>query len=176
MDPGNRAFRAGEDGRGGSRKPLVGEFRFGEETIFVVNLHLSSKGGDDPIFGRRQPPQELTKERRVQQAEVVATFVTEILDVDPAARVVVLGDLNDFENSDPMHALSAAGLEDLILRLTNEERYSYIYLGSSQVLDHVLVSKGLAEGAEIDAVHVNSEFPAAERASDHDPIVVRLAF
>ncbi len=176
VDPENGAFLAGRRGGGGSRKPLAGEFRFGDETLFVVNLHLSSKGGDDPIFGRRQPRQEITKERRVRQAEVVAAFAAEILEKDSGARVVVLGDLNDFENTEPLKALEAAGLEDLILRLAAQERYSYVYLGSSQVLDHVLVSTSLAEGAEVDAVHLNSEFPAVDRASDHDPIVVRLPF
>ncbi len=174
--PEDRAFRGDGKGHGGSRKPLVGEFRFRDTTLFVVNLHLSSKGGDDPIFGRRQPRLETTKARRVRQAEVVAAFVTEILEKNPEARVVVLGDLNDFENTDPLHALEAAGLEDLILGVAKDERYSYVYLGSSQVLDHVLVSESLAEGAEIDAVHLNSEFPASDRSSDHDPIVVRLAF
>ena len=56
-----------------------------------------------------------------------------------------------------------------------DSRYSYVYLGNSQVLDHVLVSGSLRNGVEIDMVHVNAEFPAADRASDHDPVIVRLS-
>jgi len=176
IEPGDRAFAAGPDGRGGSRKPLVGEFLFNGRRVVVVNLHLASKGGDDPVFGRRQPPVAGSTPGRTAQAAVVADFVERFVTVAPDAGVVVLGDFNDFENSEPLRALESAGLVDLVLREPAEERYTYVYLGNSQVLDHVLVSGALAEHAEIDIVHVNADFPDADRASDHDPIVVRLRF
>jgi predicted extracellular nuclease len=176
VDPGNPAFGGRNNGHGGSRKPLVGEFRFAGERVVVVNLHLSSKGGDDPPFGRRQPPLAGSTRLRTDQARVVAGFVEELTRTDASARVVVLGDLNDFEDTEPLRVLEAVGLEDLIKRLPPDERYTYVYLGTSQVLDHVLVSPTLADGAEIDVVHVNAEFPAADRASDHDPVIVGLAF
>ena len=173
--PGNPAFKRNQEGRGGSRKPLVGEFRFADNPVFLINLHLRSKGGDDPIFGRRQPRIEGSSGRRAEQARMVAGFVEEVVKSDPAARVVVLGDLNDFEDSDSLGVLEAVGLEDLVKRLPLESRYSYVYLGNSQVLDHVLVTESLTDGVEIDMVHVNAEYPAADRASDHDPVIVRLS-
>jgi endonuclease/exonuclease/phosphatase family metal-dependent hydrolase len=176
VDPDNAAFNAGADGHGGSRKPLVGEFVFAERRLVLVNLHFVSKGGDDPIFGRRQPPVTHSTQRRLEQARVVAEFVTSLMADDPSARIVVLGDLNDFEDSVPLQALEEAGFEDLIKRLPGNEGYSYVYQGNSQVLDHVLTSEAAAEGAIIDAVHVNAEFPSTDRASDHDPIIVKLAF
>jgi len=176
VDPSNSAFRSSEEGRSGSRKPLVGEFRFAGKPIILVNLHLRSKGGDDPIFGRRQPRIEGSSQRRTEQARVVGQFIEGLLEIDPDARVVVLGDLNDFENSDPVSVLETAGLEDLVKRLPLENRYSYVYLGNSQVLDHILVSEALAVGAEVEMVHVNADLPASDRASDHDPVIVRLAF
>jgi predicted extracellular nuclease len=174
IDPGNPAFNRIPEGHGGSRKPLVGEFRFGGKPIFLINLHLRSKGGDDPIFGRRQPRIEGSTSRRTEQARVVAGFVEEIVKQDPKARIVVLGDLNDFENSSPLEVLEVAGLEDLVKRIPLESRYSYVYLGNSQVLDHILVSGALAADAEVEMVHVNAEFPASDRASDHDPVIARL--
>ena len=176
VDPANRSFAAGSSGGGGSRKPLVGEFSFRGRRVVVINLHLSSKGGDDPIFGRRQPPETGSTARRTEQAEAVAGFVGQVIAADPAAGVIVLGDFNDFENTAPLRVLEAAGLADLVLRVPKEQRYSYVYQGNSQVLDHVLTSEALADNAEIDIVHVNADFPAAERASDHDPIVVRIEF
>jgi len=173
--PDNPAFKRNQEGRGGSRKPLVGEFRFAGNPVFLVNLHLRSKGGDDPIFGRRQPRIEGSSSRRTEQAKAVADFVGEVVKNDPIARIVVLGDLNDFENSNALGVLEAVGLEDLVKRLPLESRYSYVYLGNSQVLDHVLVTGSLSDGVEIEMVHVNSEFPAADRASDHDPVIVRLS-
>jgi predicted extracellular nuclease len=170
------AFSADADGHGGSRKPLVGEFLFNGRRLVLVNLHLRSKGGDDPLFGRRQPPVAHSTVRRLEQAKVVAGFVASLLADDPDRRIVVLGDLNDFEGSVPVQALEAAGLEDLINRLPADEGYSYVFQGNSQVLDHVLASRAAADSAVIDAVHVNAEFPFTDRASDHDPIVVKLAF
>jgi len=42
-------------------------------------------------------------------------------------------------------------------------------------LDHILLSDALVEEAEFDIVHVNAKFAeVAERASDHDPLVVGL--
>jgi predicted extracellular nuclease len=170
------AFARREDGRGGSRKPLIGEFRFAGRSLYLVNLHLVSKGGDDPFFGRRQPPRAASTDHRLAQAEAVARFVDRLLEGNPEAQVVVLGDLNDFEDSIPIRALEEIGLEDLIKRLPRDDRYSYVYQGSSQVLDHILISPALAGGAEVDAVHCNAEFPSARRSSDHDPVVVRLVF
>jgi predicted extracellular nuclease len=105
----------------------------------------------------------------------VADFVRDVVKNDPGADVVVLGDLNDFENSEALGVLETVGLEDLVNRLPLENRYSYVYLGNSQVLDHVLVTESLTDGVEIEMVHVNSEFPVTDRASDHDPVVVRLS-
>jgi predicted extracellular nuclease len=176
VDPDNPAFSVDRGGHGGSRKPLVGEFLFAGRRVVLVNLHLSSKGGDDPLFGRRQPPVFHSTGRRLDQANVVAGFVASLLADDPDRRIVVLGDFNDFEGSVPLQVLDAAGLEDLINRLPVDDGYSYVYQGNSQVLDHVLASRVAADGAVIDVVHVNAEFPFTDRASDHDPIVVRLAF
>jgi hypothetical protein len=174
VEPGHRVFGPSSPGRSGSRKPLAAEFRFDGEPLYVVNLHLVSKGGDDPIFGRRQPRVTGSTERRTAQAAVVAAFVDDVVSADPMARIVVLGDLNDFEDSPPLAELEASGLEDLVKRLPLEDRYTYVYQGNSQVLDHVLVSSSLAAGAEVECVPVNSDYPASGRASDHDPVVVRL--
>ena len=65
---------------------------------------------------------------------------------------------------------------DLALGLPPAERYSYIFEGASQDLDHVLVNAALRDIASLDIVHLNAEFPLAERASDHDPLLLRLAF
>jgi predicted extracellular nuclease len=72
------------------------------------------------------------------------------------------------------------------------QRYSYVFEGNSEVLDHILLSAELAGGKvrgddgdrsgddghgrrapyDYDVVHVNSEF--ADQASDHEPQIVRL--
>jgi predicted extracellular nuclease len=156
-----------------TRKSLVGEFRAHGKKIFAIVNHFSSKGGDDPLFGRFQPPVRHTEVARHQQAQVVNDFVDEILAADPNANVVVLGDINDFDFSETVDILKGGVLVNLMDSLPQVERYSYVFEGNSQVLDQTLVSDNLARFPfEYDVVHVNSEF--ADQTSDHEPQVARF--
>jgi uncharacterized protein len=165
LDPTNPAFL-------NSRKPLAGEFRWRGETVIAVANHFNSKGGDQPLFGRFQPPERVTEAQRHQQAEVVRAFVDQALDVDRDARVIVMGDLNDFEFSRTLDILESAPMFNLMETLDRDERYSYVFEGNSQTLDQILVTRALRRRAEYDSVHVNAEF--FDQASDHDPQVARL--
>lgn len=155
-----------------SRKPLVGEFRFHGKAVFVIGNHFASKGGDQPLHGRYQEPSRSSETKRVQQATEVNTFVKSLLAADKSARVVTLGDLNDFAFSPTMSALTAGkALKPLITTLPANEQYSYVYEGNSQTLDHILTSPGIRR-FDYDVVHINAEF--ADQASDHDPQIVRI--
>ncbi len=168
IDPTNTAFNA-------SRKPLVGEFTFNGHHFFAVTNHFNSKGGDQPLFGRFQPPTLTTETQRLQQAQIVNNFADAILAVDPDAEIVVLGDLNDFEFSAPVQRLvgSPPIFVPLMNTLPQNERYSYVFEGNSQSLDHIVFSNSLhALPFVFDVVHVNAEF--AIQASDHDPQVVAV--
>ena len=167
IDPNNSAFA-------NSRKPLAGEFRARGKKLFVIANHFSSKGGDQPLFGRFQPPVRSSEVPRHAQAQIVNDFVDDVLAVDPNANVIVLGDINDFEFSETVGILEGGVLTSLMDTLPKPERYSYVFEGNSQVLDQILVSGNLLNNfsVEYDPVHVNSEF--ADQASDHDPQVARL--
>lgn len=167
-----------------SRKPLVGEFRFRGQTVFVVAVHFSSKGGDNPLFGRWQQPVRVTEVQRHAQALAVRGFADALLAANPSARLVVAGDVNDFEFSRTADLLVGAGataLTDLPRTMPASERWTYVFEGNSQVLDHILISPALTvapPGAkyrpyDYDIVHTNAAF--ADQQSDHDPQVVRLA-
>src|ERR671919_649241 len=160
-----------------TRKSLVGEFRARGKKLFVVVNHFSSKGDDQPLFGPAQPPTRFTEVARHGQAEVVHDFVAALLEADPGANVIVLGDINDFEFSETVDILEAEGaLHSLVKDLAANERYSYVFEGNSQVLDQILFSANLVDRFPnvYDVVHVNSEFADAIQASDHEPSVVRL--
>ena len=92
IDPTNAAFNS-------SRKPLAGEFTFNGQKLFLIGNHFNSKGGDDPLYGHRQPPVRSSETQRIQQAQIVNNFVDAILALDANANIVVLGDINDFEFS-----------------------------------------------------------------------------
>jgi hypothetical protein len=167
VDPLNPAYND-------SRKPLAGEFRMHGKKVFVIALHLSSKGGDQPLFGRFQPPARSSEVARHAQAESVNDFADQIFAVDSQANVIVLGDVNDFDFSETVQILEGGVMTTLMDTLPPAERYSYVFEGNSQVLDQILVSNNLLGNFPIDydPVHVNSEF--ADQASDHDPQVARL--
>ena len=166
IDPTNSAFT-------NSRKPLAGEFRWGGRTIFAIANHFNSKGGDDPLFGRFQPPIRSSEVQRHQQAAIVNAFVDDLLDADRHARVVVLGDINDFQFSETVSILKGGALVNLIDTLPTSEQYSYVFDGNSQVLDQILASFKLYRAfRSYDSVHVNSEFH--DQDSDHEPQVARF--
>ena len=157
-----------------SRKPLAAEFSFRGHQLFVVANHFRSKGGDDPLFGHDQPPIQSSEPGRVQQAMVLHDFLTSLLSADPNALLAVVGDMNDYEYSDSMTTLRSGILHDPIETLPQGERYTYVFEGNSQALDHIMLGDNLFSHAsfDYDIVHVNSEF--ADQASDHEPQVVRL--
>jgi hypothetical protein len=85
----------------------------------------------------------------------------------------VLGDLNDFQFSTAVNTLKRDALKDLIDTLPANKRYSYVFDGNSETLDHILVGNPtFNRPREYEVVHVNSEF--ANQASDHEPQVARL--
>src|SRR5262249_34961721 len=71
--------------------------------------------------------------------------------------------------------LEAGALTDLIDTLPLNQRYSYVFEGNSQTLDHILLSAALkTRPLAYDVLHVNTEF--ADHASGHDPPGLRLPF
>jgi len=186
----------GPDSASPGREPLVGVFDIGGYELTIVGNHFKSKGGDDALFSVNDPPIRITEEQRKLQAQVVRDFVNGILDADPYALVMVAGDLNDFQFGEPgegedhpVAIVEGFGDEVPLTNLVNleldSERYTFVFDGNSQVLDHMLVSPALLYYFRaVDILHFNAGFPAALsedtsttlRSSDHDPIESRFSF
>lgn len=144
--------------------------------IRVITNHLKSKGGDERV----------NVVRRTLQAKIVAAKVQSWLDADSSSQVVVLGDLNDFFRSVPVETLRNSVTPALVHTydlLPSLDRYTYVFNGASQVLDHILVSENLRQQiSEVNVLHNNANFAYPEavdlsnviHASDHDPIFLRL--
>ncbi|XVV04086.1 endonuclease/exonuclease/phosphatase family protein [Actinosynnema sp. CA-248983] len=165
IDPANPAWE-------NSRKPLAGEFKFRGRTVFVVGNHFNSKGGDQALHGRYQEPNRSSEVQRLKQAAALRAFVDQVKAVDRGANVVLAGDINDYQFSPAVQTLTAGGsVVALISTLPESERYSYVFDGNSQTLDHILISSNINR-YRYDVVHINAEF--ADQASDHDPQVVKL--
>jgi predicted extracellular nuclease len=186
----------GPDSASPGREPIVGLFDFEGNVVTIVGNHFKSKGGDDPIFGVNQPFTRFTEVQRKLQAQVVRDFVNMIFDEDEDAMVMVTGDLNDFAFSEPgegpdnpIAILEGSGdevpLYNLVAEEKEAERFTFVFDGNSQVLDHMLVSPALLEVfVAADMLHFDAGFPAdlgsdpttPLRASDHDPLEGRFKF
>ena len=179
------------------REPLVGRFRIGGAELTLIGNHFKSKGGDGALFGATQPPVRVTEVQRKAQARAVRAYVDQRLASDPAALLMVAGDLNDFpfgepgEGEDhPLAILEGAGRADVplynLIRLERaDQRYTFVFDGNSQVLDHMLVSPALLKRLRgVDILHFNAGWPVALgevadsplRAADHDAVEGRFRF
>lgn len=158
-----------------SRKPLAALFRVGKQRLLAVDVHLTARRGGDPDWGRFQPPRLGGARKRRQQIRVLSRFVRRVWLLDPDLPVVVLGDFNAQAFEAALQGLAGRGadqLSDLLGRLAPTERYSYIFRGNGEALDHVYVTQRLRRSAWVSVLHLNSARRHA--ASDHDPVLVRL--
>lgn len=158
-----------------TRKPIAAQFEFQGEKVVVIGAHLNSKGGDQPLSGKNQPPVLGSVPERIELATAINGFIKEGLAQNPDLNVIVAGDMNDFEFTPALKALKGDILANKVEDVPLEDRYSYYYQGNSQVLDHMLVTKNLRDRAEIDMIHINSMFMEEHgRASDHDPVLMQV--
>jgi hypothetical protein len=167
-----------------ARPPLVGDFAFNGETVTVIGNHFTSKGGGSALSGSIQPSVAGGEVKRTQQAAVVNDFVDTLLAADADANIIVAGDLNEFQFEEPLGVLTGeltfdgaaitgtgpAVLQNLTYLLPENERYSYVFEGNAQQIDHILVTGALSAGAVTEILHINRD----EFASDHDPVLAAL--
>jgi predicted extracellular nuclease/Ca2+-binding RTX toxin-like protein len=160
----------------GSRSPLAAQFDFNGQVVTAIAVHSTSRGGSGPLFGAVQPIVIGGDAARTAQAAAIRLYVDGLLAVNPDAHISVLGDFNGFTFETAIETLTAGNvLVDANTLLPEAERYSYVFDGNAQALDHILLSGGLLSSAIFDAVHINSEQPAtAARATDHDALLVSV--
>lgn len=143
--------------------------------------------------------------KRQQNAEYLAELVDDLQTQNPGRPIVLVGDFNAFQFNDGYADLmnTVAGTPaandttvvpgdgvDLVdpdlINLTDlvedEERYSYVFEGNAQVLDHILVNEGVVATTQDfrrETPRVNADFTTADAGnaavpfgnSDHDPAV-----
>jgi predicted extracellular nuclease len=124
-------------------------------------------------------------------------FAKSILDIDKNANIIVSGDWNEYLQTSSVYKSITSVLTDIdeLAGIPPVERYTYVFDGNTQALDHVFVSKAIAgrkvvrilpncvirnvlicmDEQEAEHIHVNNWSPNYEsRISDHDPTVARV--
>lgn len=166
-----------------SREPLLMRVQVqigdNDQTIALINNHFTSLAGGE----------EATLPRRTAQGSWNASLVTELLRENPDMHVVVLGDLNSFQDTAPLEVLEA-DLNHIYDKMSEAgidvpyAPYTYIFEGVAQSLDHILVSDSLFEVlTEVVALPISADYPlpaeddvSAFRASDHNPLIAIFDF
>ena len=157
-----------------TRKPLLAVFQTPVGPVTIINVHLSSRGGSDPLFGSVQPPAIGGAQARRAQTRIIAKEVDALRASDPDVQILVLGDFNAFYFEEELTSLEAGRrLTNLWRTLPETARRSYVFEGQAQALDHVLVSPALGQSVVLKAFNVNAG--KLDQASDHDPLLVTIA-
>ncbi len=176
--------------------------------VTVIVNHLRSLNGvGDESPGPNGWPTEGARVRakRQKQAEDLANLVQARQTSDPAQHIVLVGDFNAFEfndgfgdsmnviggtpTADNQTAVPGDGvdlvnpdLDNLFDTPPSAERYSYVFDGNAQSLDHILVNAPLVADTlarRIEHPRLDADFPetarndgtTAVRLSDHDPVL-----
>lgn len=178
----------------------------------VLVVHLRSRGSiDDPAQTcAANPAVQRVRQKRLEAAQSVAQMVQSFQTANPTVPLVVTGDFNAFEFTDGYadvvgqirgqvnpaeNQISGPQITDpplfnQALRRPQIDRYSFVFDGSAQVLDHALISRngvpyvtGFEFGrgnADAARVYVDQGCSPANptllplRASDHDGAVLYL--
>jgi hypothetical protein len=174
-------------------------------TVIVVHQRSLSGVNDETVpAGGLVSNGERVRQKRYAQAVSLATLVNSRQTANPGERILVIGDFNDYEVNDGLvdvmgtvlgtpvpddqTALVGDGVDLVDPDLTNltvlvpaAERYSYVYDGNTQNLDHMLVNAALVTATDarrLEHARVNADFPAVAgngtegvRAADHEPLV-----
>ena len=159
-----------------SRPPLQVDVLIDDVPLTIIVNHFKSKrGGEAGTF-----------DRRMEQAEHLKRLTQTLLSKDNGSAIAVVGDFNDYYQSPVMEELTTDDyLMDILNIVPEDERYSYIFDGYSQLIDWILVSPSLIPRiVSVKIVHVNADFhdglaektgelEISYRSSDHDiPLVI----
>lgn len=175
-------------------------------TVIVNHLRsLNDVNSIDPGSNGWATDGDRVRAKRLEQAESLANLVQARQTADPDERIILIGDFNAYEFNDglvdsmnvitgtppPDNETAVPGdgvdlvnpdLDNLVDTPPAPERYSYIFDGQAQNIDHVVVNGALTAATaarRIEHPRINSDFPAtdrndpgtARRLSDHDPVV-----
>lgn len=170
-----------------ARPPLVVDFKArgaaqaaeGAGLLTVAVNHFKSKLGGEAPEARRQ-----------MQGQYLGEWLDARRATRPGGAMIVLGDLNANHGEGAYEKLAKRAdgsqrLYDAPLKLKAEDRYTYIYRGSKDLLDHVMLTAGKEDAITgVQILHINSGLSQSERKkaqwdpkilpgySDHDSMIV----
>lgn len=178
----------------------------GSFPVTVIVVHQRSLNGvDDTAAGGNGWPTAGARVRakRLAQAEDLANLIQARQTASPTERIVIVGDYNVFEFNDgyvdamnvvtgtpaPDNETAVPGdgvdlvnpdLDNLVDSPVPAERYSFVFGGNAQNLDHIVINQAITTATvsrRLEHARINADFPEVQRSnaaspnrlSDHDP-------
>lgn len=155
-----------------ARKPLLVEVEIAGKPFVLVNLHLSSKLGDDGLYTNAEDPQPASEARRKRQAEHLVSELERRYAANSSA-IILMGDFNDHADAAALAQFLNSSLNFGFKRDHRGDAFtaSYSFNGVREAIDHFVVG-----GAEIEAVatYLNLNADALDQVSDHNPVVLEV--
>jgi predicted extracellular nuclease len=176
-----------------------------EFPITAIVVHQRSLNGAEDAT----PDGERVRAKRQRQAEYLAGQIDALQTADSDRAITVLGDFNAFEFNDglvdamnvvtgtptPDNETAVAGdgvdlvnpdLLNLYIEEPADQRYSFVFDGNAQSLDHIIINQALGAAAAdvtLDHARINADYPevnrndanSPSRLSDHDPAIAYIA-
>ncbi|MCX7033374.1 MAG: nuclease [Arenimonas sp.] len=190
-------------------RAIVNQANGGTYPLTVIANHLRSLSG---VNSTAPGPNGWSSEgariraKRASQARFLADLVHARQVANPAEHLVLLGDFNAFEFNDGfvdsmgivtgreapasqvLHYVDSpitTPLTNMTTLAAPQDRYSFVFEGSAQALDHMVVNAALLAalpGARVEHARINADFgvdnfgdyPLPIRVSDHDPVQLYL--
>lgn len=177
-------------------------------SVLAVHQRSLNSISDETVAGATTAGDRVRRKRQTQ-AEYLANLVQTRENDDPGEHLVVAGDFNAFDFNDgyvdPMGVVTGLptaddqtvvpgdGVDLVDPDLMNlhylpaaNQRYSYVFDGQAQSLDHILINQTLGSDLadfDLDHARMNADFPetnrndanSPSRLSDHDPAIAYLA-
>ena len=153
-----------------SRDAVEVRLKFNTRSIVLFGVHYRSKGDGSAETD--------DKDKRMAEAQHTRALADAVVKAAPSTAVLILGDFNDLPGSPPVtwtllgdpkndpkipFSASADGVAEL-------DRYTFIYQGVKELIDHQMANKLLAGMLDTSSVVIRHG-QDVEAASDHYPLM-----
>lgn len=156
-----------------SRKPVLLDANVGDARYVLINVHLSSKLGDEGLYSKAEAPKPKSLERRQAQAEFLVRELERRYETNPPM-IILMGDFNDHKESLALAPFLSSSLNFGFVPDHRGERFtvSYAFNGIREAIDHFVV--GGNQNANVSATYLNLNADTLEQVSDHNPVVLSI--
>jgi len=131
IDKGFIRFNLPEQKTPSSRDIVWAKFSYKKEVFFAMVNHWPSRRGGT----------EKSAPKRIKASSEAKQFIDSLLMGDPNAKIILMGDLNDYPSNKSVQHLKET-MTPCITKKSNQYGGTNSYRGEWNILDHIMISEG----------------------------------